>query len=545
MTPRLVAPLLSLCGVAPDRTWALMRGLRAEARGQVVIQYEEKGNKGLHPDTGRIVLLAFLALGSIGVAVGVGFMRARPDVAVSLMVLAQGVAAFMRAGGEVVPVVLGPDDRKVLGWWPVGEREILVARGMLVLEAVLEASAAVLTIPLVVLLVVGRPVVLPLVGAVVGLSLHALVLAAVMLLLVHGLGRLLGRKRARRIIDVMSSMVTIILINVLIRTLRPSLETVGSLSPWVLTAIPTYWYGVWGGLHALSAPGLVALVCGLGAAVLLLAGGVRTLAGRNTAADQEDQTAAQGGRDWTRPILIWLAPWLSGRDGRVMRLLLKTHLREDWRFTSSVLFLPMGMLVYLFVIRADDMGELMNDLVSARELAPTMGLWMTMLAVSMAGAMVLSVQADAAWLVQTGVLAPQRMLALQRRLMRWLVPIPLMTVILIVLVLRLGLDVRQAPLVAIPALLSFEIMVVFMQCANPTMPFCRAWRRQGHQFRGFHLLAMVVWPLAFAPVMLGFLWLPWGPPLAMVLQLLTLGVLRLILNWRVGRQGVVGHMPRA
>ena len=544
MTPRVVAPLLALCGVQPDRAWALMRGLRAEARGQIVIQHEEKGKKGLHPDTGRIIVLVFLALGSIGVAVGVGFMRGRPDLAVSLMVLAQGVAAFMRAGGEVVPVVLGADDRQVLGWWPVSEREILVARGVLVLEAVLEASAAVLAIPLVVLLVMGRPVGLATVGGLVGLVLHAMVLAAVMLLLVHGLGRLLGRKRARRVIDVMSSMIIIIVINLVVRSLQPSLDAVGELSPWALSAIPTYWFGAWGSLQALTGPRLTALACGVAATVLLLAGGIRTLAGRNTVADHEDQAVRRGGRDWTRPILAWVAPWLSGRDGRVMRLLLKTHLREDWRFTSSVLFLPVGMLVYLFVIRVDDMGELMNDLVSARELAPTMGMWMTMLAVSMGGSMVLSVQADAAWLVQTGVLRPRRMLSLQRKLMRWLVPIPLMVVILAVLVLRVGLDVRQTPLVAIPALLSFEIMVVFMQCANPSLPFCRAWRREGHHFRGFHLLAMVVWPLAFAPVMLGFLWLPWGPPLAMLLQLLTLLALRLVLNWRVARQGVVGHVPR-
>ena len=35
--------------------------------------------------------------------------------------------------GEVVPLVLGAEDRPVLGWWPVTERELLVARGGLLL----------------------------------------------------------------------------------------------------------------------------------------------------------------------------------------------------------------------------------------------------------------------------------------------------------------------------------------------------------------------------------------------------------------------------
>ena len=544
MIPRLISPLLRLCGVDPPRTWALVMGLRGEGRGQMAIQYEEKGKKGLHPDTGRIVLLVMLGLFSVGVAVGVAAMRGRLDVAVSIMVFAQGVAVFMRAGGEIVPVVLGTDDRRVLGWWPVSEREILVARGVLVLESVLEASAAILAIPLVVLLVVGRPPVTPLLGALVGVLLHAITLAAVMLLLVHGIGRLLGRQRARRVIDVMSSIFIIIAINLIIRTVRPSLETLGELSPWVLTAVPTYWYGAWGALHAPSGPMLAAVTAGLAATIVLLGGGVRVLAGRNTAADEEEQTSARGGRDWTRPILAWLSPWLRGRDGRVMLLLLKSQLREDWRFTSSVMFLPAGLLVYLFVIRVDDMGELMRDLTSARDLASTMGLWMSFLAVSVAGSIVLSVQADAAWLVQGGVLDARRMLSMQRRLMRWLIPIPLMAVLMTVLVVRIGFDVRQVPLVAIPALLAFEIMVVFLQCAAPSMPFCRAWRREGHQFRGFHLLALVVWPLAFGPVVLGFLWMPWGPPLAMLGQLAVLGVLRLVLRWRVSRTDVTGHAPR-
>ncbi|MEZ4386769.1 MAG: hypothetical protein R3D98_04200 [Candidatus Krumholzibacteriia bacterium] len=541
---RWLAPFLALAGVAPVRTWALRRALRAEARGQLVLQYEERGRRGMHPDTGRILLLVLLALLSIGVAAGVAFLRGRPDLAVSLLVFAQGGAVLMRSAGEVAPLVLGSDDRRVLGWWPVSERELLVARGLLILETVLEASAAMLAVPLVVLLVVGAPPAVPALGALVGLALHAICLAATMLLAVHGLGRLLGRQRARRVVEVLGSISLVIVINVTMRALRPLLGQLDGLSAWFLVLVPTYWFGAWGALaqptwiRALAAA--LALVTTAGLAV----GGVRVLGRGREAADADPTVRRSQPRDWTGPVIGWLAPWLPGRAGRAMALLLQAHLREDWRFTGALLFLPAALLVYLLVIRIDDLGDLQRDLHDVPTLVSTFSLWMSFLALSLGGAITCSVESQASWLLNGGVLDGRGILALQRRAIRWLIPLPLLVVLGGLLMWRAGLGPLEAALVIVPAWLTFESLLVFLQATAPSAPFSRAWSREGQGFRGFHLLLIMVWPLATLPAMLGYRHPPWGVAVALGGQLVVLGLLRLLLQWRVGRLGVFGLDPR-
>jgi hypothetical protein len=542
--PRWTAPLLAIAGVAPVRVWALRDGLRAAARGQAAEQHAQRGGGGLHPDASRVVLLVFFALISVGLAVGVGMLRHMPDLAVTLLIVAQGGAVLMRTGTEVVPLVLGADDRRVLGWWPVSERELLVARGLIVLESVLEASAAILAIPLLVLLVTGRPPVVVGLGALVGTALHAVTLGAFMLLAVHGLGRLLGRQHARRVVDVLGSVVMIIVLNLALRAFRPLLEQIDALPAWLRLLAPAYWYGAWG---AVASPGWLALLAvslSVVATLALVVPGLRLLGRRGEVADADEPVATRRPRDWTGPLVGWLRPWLGGRDGRAMTLLLRAHLREDWRFTGALIFLPGAILAYLLLMKMDDVADLGRDLGNAASLATTLSLWMSFLALSLGGAITSSVSAPAAWLPHGGVVQGRRWLSLQRRAIRMLVPLPLLVVVTGVMVWRAGLDPRQAPLVVVPAWLTFEALVLFLQATAPTAPFSRAWRREGHEFKGFHLLLLLAWPLVTLPVVVGFRQPPWGVVAALAWQVLAVLLLRWLLSWRVGRHGVFGASPR-
>lgn len=544
MIPHWLAPLLSVLGVAPTRAWALRNGLRAAARGQAAVQHQQRGGHGLDPDASRILMLVFFALISVGLAVGMAMLRHLPDLAVTLLVFAQGGAVLMRAGAEVVPLVLAADDHRVLGWWPVSERELLVARGLIVLEGVLEASAAILTVPLLVLLLAGSPPVLIGLGALVGTGLHALTLAAFLLLAAHGLGRLLGRRHARRVVDVLGSLVMIVVLNVALRALRPLLAQVEALPAWWRLLAPTYWYGAWGAVARLDAVVAIAIALSVVATAVLLVPGVRLL-GRGQQVDApEGRVAGRRPRDWTWPLLAWLRPWLRGRDGRAMALLLRAHLREDWRFTGALIFLPGAVLTYLILMRIDEPGQLQRDLGDATSLATAMSLWMSFLALSLGGAITCSMEAPAAWLPHGGVVDGRRWLALQRRCIRWLVPLPLLIMVAGTTVWQAGLDPWQVPLVVAPAWLTFEALVLFLQATAPSAPFSRAWRREGHQFRGFHLLVLLAWPLITLPVVLGYQQPPWGVLLALGWQALAVVGMRGLLHWRVGRLGVFGASPR-
>jgi hypothetical protein len=544
VTDRWLVLALRLTGTSPSRVRGLAAALRAEVRGQKALQYAARGRRGLHPDTGRVLLLVVLGLLSVGVAVGVGLLGERPLVAATLMALAQAGAGLMRAAGDVVPLVLGTDDRRVLGWWPVSERELLVARGGLVLTAVLEASVAVLAMPAVVLAVVGTPPVIAMLTALVGLLLHAVALAALLVLAVHALGRLLGRHRARRLVEVMGTVVLVIGLNVAVRVVEPLAARLAGLPDWWPLAMPPAWFGAWAALATPSVWTLGAAVAALACAVSLVGGGARALGRRDADHETPPARRRRPRRDWTAPVVAWVAPWLTGADGRALRILLRAHLREDWRFTGALLFLPGAMLLYLLVVRGDGLEEMGQGLSTLEGASIMLALWLSLLGVSLGGAVVCSTEAAAAWIVHAAAWSPTRVLALQRRLVRWLAPVPLLAVAAALLAWRGGLTPGEVVLAVAPAWLAFEIMLVFMQCVAPAASFSRAWRRDGQEFRGFHLLLAVIWPLAVAPLFLFYDRWPLGTLAVLAGQALLLLAVRRLLRRRVATRGVEGFTPR-
>ena len=532
-----------LAGVDPCRVAGLADGLQREARGQLVLRHEQEGKRGMSPNTGRILLLIFLALGSVGLGVAAGALAARPWIMTSLLIFAQGGAVFFYSASEVMPLVLGAEDHRHMGWWPVSERELLLARLGVVMQSVLEATAVMTTIPLIVLAVTGNPPVVPMIGAMVGLLLHAVTLSTVMVLLTQGLGRLLGRRNARRLVEVMGTIVVVILIQVLMRSIEAASEHLESLSPWLFMLIPTAWYGAWGGLAQASSPVLIGAAASLVATTILYVIGIRVL-GRVGAEEDARPVARRSTDRWTGWLASWAGLFLRGRDGRALRLLLIAHLREDWRFTGSLLFMPVMLLLYLLIIGRSDIGPLEPGLAGAAQVATGLGLWMSFLALSLGASTTCSVEAEASWLVRGGVISGPRMLSLQRRLIRCLLPGPLLFLFTLGLVIWGGLSPWLAPLAAAPAWMAFEICLTFVQSTLPAAPFSRFWRRDGHGFRVYNLILVVIWPLAMLPVILvyGLFW--WAPMVVLAGQGLVLWGMRALLSHRVRTVGVFGVAPR-
>jgi hypothetical protein len=539
----LLHAVLRLAGVDPVRVVGLARGLRREARGQMRRRHEEEGRRRMGPETGRMVVLILLGVGSIFLAAAMAALRDAPLAAAMVLVAAQGGAVFLRSAGEVVPLILGADDGPVLGWWPVTARELMVARGLLLMEGVLEATAAIGLIPLVTLAFVGKPPVVTAAGTAAALLLHAVTVAVTILLLVQGAARVMGRRRARRLLEVVGTTLIILLVNVGARGLGRLVRHIDDVSPWMLLALPTAWYGSWGALAQPSGPVLAGAALGLTVTAVLMAVGVRVL-GSVGAEESAVRAARRGGRDWTLGIDRLVAPWLRGRDGKAVRLLLRAHLREDWRFTGSLLVIPAALLFYLLVVRDEAVASMARGEGSVVMASSMLSLWMSILGMSLAATVACSAEPDASWLLRGSTLDAGRALSLQRRLLRSLVPGPLLGSAAVLLGIRLGMTPWQVLLSVAPAWLAFEIMTVFMQMAVPAASFSRAWRRDGGGTRHFFWLAAAVGPVAVVPAMTLYGQPGWGAPAVLASQALVLLLLRWALRWRAARLGVLGLAPR-
>jgi len=538
---RWFAPLVRLAGGEPARVLGLARGLHREARGQLRLAYERSGRSGFGPDAGRWIALAVLVAVSLGLAVLVVALRERAWLAASLLVFAQGAAVFMTAARDAVPLILGQDDHPVVGWWPVSERELLLARAGLLLLAVLETAAASVAVPLGAYLVAVRPPVVAGLGALVGLLLHGLVLAAVLTIAIQGLARLLGRLRARRLVEVIGTLLFVVGLNLVVRSLGERAAGIGLVGGWPLAALPPAWFGAWGALPQAGWPGLAAASLGLATAGGRPGAGGRARGARERGDRERAERRRRGGRDWTGPLDWWLAPWLRGRDGRALRLLVRAHLREDWRFTGALLFLPTLLLVYAVLVGGRFLAsDPRPDLLVGR-----LSVWMALLGLSLGSAFTCTAEPAAAWLGASGVGEARRLLSLQRRLARVLLPAPLLLAVGVAL-LASG---RTAP-GALPLLLGlpwlvFELMLALVQLVTPAAPFSRAWRRDGGRTnRAFFWLVMLVWPLAMVWNALVIERLPHGALLTLGLVGLLLVAVRLLLGWRLGRSGLPGLAPR-
>lgn len=542
---RLVRPaaaLIRLAGGEPASVLPLMRALGREARGQRHWAHAREGGGGLGPDGAWWLTLAILVLVSGGLAMLTSAQAAlAPWRAALVLLFGQFAAVMLMTARDAVPLLLEGADRRVIGWWPVRERDLLLARSGLLLRRVVQVSVAIAGLPWLVLALTGSGGVAVALGALVALGLHGLVLASLLALTLHVLGRLVGVRWARRLVEVLGVLLLLGLSNLGGRPLMRLLVSGDAQFSWELLVWPFVWFAAWTMLWPPQAPVVLAILLSLVASAALPAWGLRRL-GRVTAAEHEQPgTARRVGRDWTGPMVAWASLWLRGRDGASVLLLLRAHLRKDWRLTGQLLVFP-TLLVGLFWLRGGRLTA--ADMATAQvaaALAGEMAFFTALLGLSLAAAMTFSGEAPAAWLVHGAALDGSRLLSLHRRLVRALVTVPFVAVALGMLLGRGDLSLSQAPLALLLGLLAGELACVLVQWVRPAAPFSRAWRRGESAGRQVTWLLILVWPAHVLWQELVLNRLVWGLPLSVGAAAGLLVIGRWLLARRAARLGVHGH----
>lgn len=540
MITALSSGLIRLAGADARRVLGLARALDHEAAGQRQWRHAQEGGGILGPEGGRRLALAVMVLASGGVASVVhGLAATAPWLAATVMMGMQLGAVVLLAARDAVPLILADDDRRLRGWWPLSERELLLARGVLLLRRVATVSAAAAVLPLIALVAAAKSPVAIGAGALVGLVLHTLTLASGLGVALQGLARLCGRGAARRLVELAGVLLILGVANAGgVGSLLGGIWRADETSGWALLTFPMAWFAAWADLAGGARPVQAGAAAALATGALLLVGGVRWL-GRARRVETEAPGQARRRVDWTRPIAAWLGLWLSGREGRVVLLQARAHLRADWRLTGQLISLPPLLVAVLWLRAARSTGH------GPADPATDLALLLTLLAMSLGAVLTFTGDPRAAWLVGGGVLDGRRLLGMHRRLVRALVTVPFLPVAAAFALGRGGLDWLQATGAVIAAVLAAEVGVLLVQCQLPAVPFSRAWRR-GEQTASRQLfwLLVLVWPAQI-------LWQhalqqspTWGWPLSVVVLAVAFGSCRGLLVRRIARRGLHGLSPR-
>ena len=269
---------MRLAGGDPARVLPLARAFDRQATGERHWQHAREGGGSLGPDAGRYLTLAVLVLISGGLAVLVHAQAGRPAWwPAMVLVISQFGAVTLTMARDAVPLLLADGDRQVIGWWPVSERDLLLARGGLLLRGVLQVSLAVAGLPCLVLMSQGQPVLLTGLGAMVGLGLHALFLTALLALGLQGLSRLVGHRWARRLVEILGVLVLLGLLNLSGRPLLRLLAADELQASWTLLAYPLFWFAAWAALWPPTAVNLVAALLAVAVSLVAAVAGLRRL----------------------------------------------------------------------------------------------------------------------------------------------------------------------------------------------------------------------------------------------------------------------------
>lgn len=199
---RLPALIVRAAGGDPAVVLPLLRALRLDARGLYAL-LRTRDTRGLRipPSAMHIVGLVLAGLGSVGVVIAfsIGAQRGQPLLGPIVLCVAQVVFLASNLVGQVVPALLCAEDERVVGWWPIARRDLILARLGTVLVPGLQLTAALAGAPLITLMVVGRPPVLAGLLLSVAVLLQTLVLAVGGAALATTLVRMVGTRQARKL----------------------------------------------------------------------------------------------------------------------------------------------------------------------------------------------------------------------------------------------------------------------------------------------------------------------------------------------------------
>jgi len=504
------ARLVALAGGRPAVVLPLYAGIEQAAAGRAeILRQQSRRKRPLTASGFRILILVITALGSVFLSLFMVLSPSdfHPHLGVLILVGVHWLMVMNMVVGQAGPSLLVDDDLQVMGWWPVSRRELMLARLGTILKPALEVTAAMGTIPLLVYLVTGRP---PVVSALVlgaGLLIQAVGVTFGVGVVLSLVVRLWGRRRAQRLAALLADGNLFMYIWFL-GFLVPR------LGPWfsehlrVLYALPPLWFAAYGDLHADHFCQLMGLA-GTAVSFVLVAVGLRLMVQEDAGRDAHEEETRPSRWHFSSVVSLLLRPMMPGREGWVVRRLLESHLREDWRFIGGMLTLPVMMAFMFFVLdgtvsRSVDPEDLRYTALTSINNSQ----FLAIMAATVIFLVSYSSSARALWIVALADLDTGRLLAAQRGLIRGLVVMPVL-VIYAVKAALLGATPLVVILDCLILGLQVEIIVSILQPFIMIMPFSLSYTNEQTARRIG--LAFLSGGVAIVFVALDFLYAAFGP----------------------------------
>jgi hypothetical protein len=545
MSERILAVIVSRLGGDVRRVSTLREWMERAAQGRILLELERRRGPGspFDPSIINMFIGMILVAQSLGLAGISWFARG---------LLGTWMLAAVHAGTVLMVIVflagqrlLPDDDVQTMGWWPVPVREIVLARIGLLLKPALQATIALTTAPLTMLLVFARP---PLLAASLlgcGLLLQTVGLVAGAALLTRALRRLRGPRGAQRLFFPLFGLVVVapwvISYLLLPRHDDDLLQAFLASPPWYVTLLPSSWAPSWALLFSsrFAWAGVVASL------LATFAGGAVSMrhprTGRRGLAIAPMRAAAIR-LPLVAMVETLLAPFVRGREGWLVRRLTAAHLRDDPHMLGSLAMLP--ALLMLYAVLLFDRSWLALLAAPADPVPVRIAFFLTLpamvLPLTTMPNLVLSCDARAAWLLATAELHPHRLLAAQRGVARGLTLLPM----LLAFTVLHGLAGTAAPLIVTDlalAWLVWDVSCVAVQSIYPVMPFSRPREGSGNELLPVGVMMLPVWLVISAWTLLVYEPLPWWT--GKVATWALLGWLALHLRRRLRRKVGLRALP--
>lgn len=422
--------LILLGGGRPEVVLPLYNGIqKASAGSQELLRQQSQRKVTFTAETIRFIMLVVMVLGSVilGMFLALSPGDHHPHWGVVVLVGVHWFLVINLVASLAGPSLLVDDDLKVLGWWPVTRRELLLARLGTILKPTLQATAALGTVPVLIYMFSGSPTLLAGLSLAVGLLIQGLGVTfgvAVALALVV---RVFGRRRAQRMASLMADGNTFMyfwFLGFLIPKVSPWL----SAHPKVLFSLPPLWFAAFGDFQASGFSWLMAAV-GVGFSLFLVVAGLRLLVAADSGEDIQPVEKKPSRWHVSSLISSLLKPMMPGREGWVLRRLLENHLREDWRFVGGMLVIPFLMIFMFFgldrVVPLDiDHQELKITALTSINHSH----YLMIMAASVLFAASFSSTPKALWIVGLSDLDTGRLLTAQRGMIRGLILFPVLAI---------------------------------------------------------------------------------------------------------------------
>lgn len=500
--------LAGFLGGNPRQVLLLRRWFARSAQGAIDLNYERRHGSALNLDMrmifGFLLVVQFCA--SIMLAALIAFLS--PAMGVWGIPFAHGFSLIVILVPTATSTLFDDHDLHTIGWWPISRRDVTLARMGLLATPALAVSFAMTAVPLLTFLFVGRPPLLAGIGLFVGIALQTVLFVGATIALAAILMRK-SRKRAKVIFQWIGSSMLMLpgLWSFVAKNVPEAWKA--WVSEWRLL-LPFGWAASWA---SWSHDPKAWLGMATGTTVTFaVVRSLRPLLLGHRGETIRPRSSRRSSLPLVRLVELLLAPATPGREGRVVRRMLATHLRDDPSTGATFAIAPLLLVVQGLVAYFEpEVGQ--------GFVAPVPPLPFRMSFVLLLGAMMLplmsiptlvySACAPAAWVVALGDLDGRKLLAAQRGVARALTLVPfLVGTATIYVKAGASLPVLLGDLVLVA--LTWEAGAAAAQKLYPVFPFSRPREGGGTELIPAGVLILPIWIMASVWVATGYELLPFG-----------------------------------